>query len=71
MASKAQILAYYEQVMKDLVANGRVTWLPLTDYRGNGHLVSLVQEGLDYQVTVRKKIVDATYLLTSVPSTQQ
>ena len=70
LASKAQILAYYELVMKDLVATGRVTWLPLTDYRGDGHLVSLVQEGLEYQVTVRKKIVDATFLLTKVPSTQ-
>lgn len=69
LASKTQILAYYELVMKDLVATGRVTWLPLTDFRGNGHLVSLVQEGLEYQVTVGKKIVD-TFTQTPVPSTQ-
>jgi len=70
LASKTQILAYYELVMKDLVATGRVTWLPLTDFRGDGHLVSLVQEGLEYQVTVKQKIVDATFYITRVPSTQ-
>jgi len=69
LASKVQILAYYELVMKDLIATGRVTWLPLTDYRGNGHLVSLVQEGLEYQINITRKTVDATALLTKVPST--
>ena len=69
LASKTQILVYYELVMKDLIATGRVTWLPLTDYTGNGRLVSLVQEGLEYQVTVRKKTV-FTHCLTRVPSTQ-
>ena len=69
LASKSQILAYYEHVMKELIMSGRVTWLPLTNYKGDGRIISLVQKDLEYKVSVRKKVVDATWYLTKVPST--
>lgn len=69
LASKYQILAYYELVMADLLATGRVQYYPLCDYKKEGRIVSLVEEGLEYQVEVRKKTVDATWMETQVPST--
>jgi len=70
-ATKAQILAYYEQVLAELIGTGRVTWLPLCDYKGDGKIVSLTQAGREFQVHVRRKTVDATRLETHVPSTKE
>ena len=39
-------------------------------YKGNGQFVSVINDD-EHQVTVNKKIVDATYLKTSVPSTHK
>jgi hypothetical protein len=69
LASKAQILAYYELVLAELVGTGRVTWLPLCEHRGQGTIVSLAQQGRQIQVTVRRKTVDATRCETHVPAT--
>ena len=69
LVSKAQILAYYELVMKDLLATGRVEFYPMCDYRGNGKFVSILDQSVEYSVTVRRKTVDATYLNAKVPST--
>jgi len=68
-ASKYKILAYYEQVMEDLVATGRVQYYPQCEYLGEGKFVSLLNTNLKYEVNVKKKMVDATRLTTSVPST--
>jgi len=68
LASKAQILAYYELVLVDLVATGRVTWLPQSDYRWDGRVESRTQKELVTQVTIRRKTVDATRSETHVPS---
>jgi len=69
LASKYQILAYYEQVMEDLVATGRVRYFPQCQYVENGRFVSLLCPDVQYEVTVKKKMVDATRLTTSVPAT--
>jgi hypothetical protein len=69
LASRAQILAYFERVMKKLVATGRVTHLPMCDYRGEGRLVSTVAPDVEYQVTVRRKTVEAAYMKVQVPAT--
>jgi len=71
LASKAQILSYYEDVLTNLLATGRVTWLPKTEWRwSDSCLVSLLQEGLETRVTVKRKVVNATATETKVPSTQ-
>merc|ERR1719244_1848812 len=56
--------------MGDLLATGRVKYFPLCEYKGEGRFVSLVQEGLEYQVEVKRKIVNGTMLETQVPSTR-
>jgi len=70
LASKAQILSYYEDVLGSLLATGRLTWLPKTEWRWQDNCaMSLMQEGLETRVTVKRKVVNATATLTKVPST--
>ena len=70
LASKYQILAYYEQVMEDLLATGRVSYYPLCEYVEEGRIVSLLDSDLKYEVKVKKKTVNATCLTTDVPATR-
>lgn len=73
LARHAEILAYYDRLMREkLLASGRVTYLPLTDYRGgaNGlHTLRGILSGTEQAVQVRRKVVDATWFQTSVPAT--
>ena len=50
LATKAQILAYYELVMDDLISTGRLSYFPQCEYQGEGKFKSLLQEGLEYEV---------------------
>jgi len=69
LASGAEVSAYFDEVMKHtLLPSGRVQYFPLCDYQGNMKFQHLLS-GTQYEVKVKKKIVDATYLKTSVPST--
>jgi hypothetical protein len=69
LVSKAQILGYYERVLKKLEATGRFTFLPLCDYRGDGLVTSMIAPDREYRIRVRKKVVDGTYMNVQVPST--
>ena len=69
LASKFQILAYFERVLKKLEATGRVKFYPQCRYSGGETFTSVVEEELQYKVAVRRRVVDASYLTTSVPST--
>ena len=69
LASKAQILQHYELAMEDLLATGRVTFLRQCRYLGSGKVASLVDGSLEYQVNIRRKLVDATLTETKVPAT--
>lgn len=68
-ATGAELVSYYEQVMQVFLASGRVSYFPMCDYVGN-HTFKSLTSGAERAVTVRKKIVDTTYLQTKVPSTQ-
>jgi len=69
LASGAEVSAYFDDVMRHhFLPTGRVEYYPLCDYKGDKKFVAKLT-GEEYNVTVRKKIVDATYLKTSVPST--
>ena len=68
-ATGAELVSYYEQVMQVFLASGRVGYFPMCDYVGN-HTFKSLTSGAERAVTVRKKIVDTTYLQTKVPSTQ-
>lgn len=73
LASKPEILDYYDQVMQQrFLASGRVTWLPMREYRrgqdGSHRATSLIGESRT-EIVVRKKLVDATHVRTKVPAT--
>ena len=68
LASGNEVRAYFDQVMRRIfLPSGRVTYHPLSEYKGNGTIVSLTS-GATSKLRVRRKTVDATYLETSVPA---
>jgi hypothetical protein len=73
LASKAELLHYYDQVMQQrFLPSGRVTWLPMSEYhRGadGSHFVQSLLGGTRIEVTVHKKLVNATLVQTKVPAT--
>ena len=67
-AGAPEICAYYDRVMqKRLLPSGKVRYFPMCEYTGDHRFVSLAS-GDAYEVTVRKKRVDATYLEPSIPA---
>jgi hypothetical protein len=74
-ASAAELLSYYEQVMCQLLATGRVQYFPLCDLQespsaSSAQFVSLLS-GEQRSVQFSKKWVDTSYLKTAVPSTHK
>jgi len=68
LASGQEVSAYFDEVMQQtFLPTGRVQYFPLCDYIGNNQFTSLIN-GTRYTVDVSKKLVDATFLKTSVPS---
>ena len=53
LASKAQILAYYELVMENLIFTGKVLYFPQCEYKGKGQFTSLLDEKLEYKVCIK------------------
>jgi DNA-binding Lrp family transcriptional regulator len=69
LATGAEVSTYYEEVMQEVfLPSGRVQYFPSCNYVGN-HEFESESTGEKYKVTVRKKLVDCTYLKTSVPAT--
>lgn len=69
LASGQEVSAYFEDVMKhQFLPSGRVQYFPMCDYLGDGTFISMTS-GQEYSVTANKKIVDCTFLKTTVPST--
>ncbi|WP_085338661.1 NAD(P)-binding protein [Aquidulcibacter paucihalophilus] len=69
LASGPEVSGYFEKVMNQrLLASGRVSYFPMSNYLGDGRFVSLLS-GKETEVHIRKKTVDATYFKTTVPST--
>lgn len=70
LATGAEIMAYFDQVMRHrLLPSGRVRHLPMSDYDTDDGSVTSLLSGTRRAVTVRRRVVDTTYLRTSVPST--
>ena len=68
LASGPEINGYYDRVMNHkLLPSGRVAYHPMCNYLGDGEFESILS-GARTQVTLRKKVVDATYFSPSVPS---
>ena len=73
LASGAEVTSYFDKVMhQTLLPSGRVSYHPMCEHvvgeAGNSKFVSILS-GIETQVTVRKKTVDATYYGTTVPAT--
>ncbi len=79
-ATSAEILSYYEALMQEMVASGRVKYLPMSNYEVSEpssvghttvtqHMIHSLLSGATTQVSVRRKVVDSTWLNTAVPST--
>lgn len=67
LASGAEVSGYYDAVMRrQLLPTGRVTYLPMHDWR-EGRAISLLS-GRETDVTVRRKTVDATYSSPTIPA---
>ncbi|WP_371397503.1 NAD(P)/FAD-dependent oxidoreductase [Fretibacter rubidus] len=68
LATGAEISAYFDAVMREqFIPSGRVQYFPMCDYQGDGHFINTVS-GQTHHATVTK-MVDATHLKTTVPST--
>lgn len=69
LASGAEVGAYFDDVMRNtFLPTGRVQYFPLSDYKGDYKFESMLT-GEQFEVKVRKKLVDCTQLYTSVPAT--
>ncbi len=75
LAKHSEILSYYGKLMSErMIPSGRVAYHPLTEYLGgeNGeYSVRGILSGEEASITVRRKLVDATWFQTSVPSTHK
>jgi hypothetical protein len=71
-ATAGEICSYYSDVLEQVfLPSGRVQFLAMSDYRGedaDGHHVVSLLSGAETTVTVRRRIVDATYVESSIPS---
>jgi hypothetical protein len=76
-ATSAELVGYYQSLMQQFVASGHVTYLPMSNYKGDWGESGLDAEqpiesllsGEARTIRVMKKIVDTTHLNTAVPST--
>lgn len=67
LATLPEIQAYYEAVMRDtLLPTGRVTYLPSSDYQGDG-VIKNTRSGATQTIEF-STLVDATYWQNSVPA---
>jgi NAD(P)-binding Rossmann-like domain len=69
LASGPEICGYFDRVMKQtLLPSGRVAYHPMSEYLGDGRIVSILS-GAETRLRVRRKVVDANYQSPSVPAT--
>jgi NAD(P)-binding Rossmann-like domain len=71
LASGAEVAGYFEALMQTpLWTSGRVSYCPNSEYLGDARFRSLLT-GEETRVTVRKKVVDATYFSPHIPLTHK
>ena len=71
-ATAAEICDYYRRVLDEtLVPTGRVRFFGMTEYLGadaDGHRLRSLLTGEERTIRVRRRLVDATYIESSIPS---
>jgi hypothetical protein len=69
-ASGTEICGYFDEVMRHrLLASGRVRFFPMSEYLGDRKFRSRLT-GVETDVSVRRRTVDATYMASRVPATE-
>ena len=69
LASGVEVQAYYDDLMREtFIPSGRVQYFPMSEYRQDGCIHSLMT-GEVVNVTYRHKRIDSTYYKTSIPAT--
>ena len=71
LASGTEVLAYFERVLNKFTRTGRVRYFPMCEYQAAGAFRSTMEPDLSYQVNVRRKTVDTTYMNVEVPSMRE
>lgn len=76
LASGQEVLAYFERVMSmRLLPTGRVEYHRLSEFKGRDDdgvaTIESILNGSQTNIKVRRKLVDATFYQTSVPSTHK
>jgi hypothetical protein len=66
LAGGAEVLAYFDAVMQQLLPSGRVQYYPMTEYLGGGRVRTL--SGAHLEITARRRVVDTTHVGVVVPS---
>jgi len=66
-ASAPDIVAYYARVLESMVASGRVTFYPNSEYLGGRRWISRLS-GQHFSVPDNCRVVDAHYLAPDIPS---
>jgi len=68
-ARGTEVCGYYDEIMRHrFLASGRVRFIPMCDYLGDRRFRSRLT-GAETRVTVRRRVVDATYMASRVPAT--
>jgi hypothetical protein len=68
LALGAEVTSYFERLMREqFLPSGRVHYFPMCEHLGDGKVRSHLS-GAVHEISFRKKLVDATYFNTSVPS---
>jgi hypothetical protein len=68
-ASGAEIRGYFDEVMHHrFLTSGQVRFFPMCDYQGERRFRSRLTDAIT-EVTVRRSVVDATFMASRVPST--
>lgn len=70
LASSQEVVAYFDEVLSGWKDSGRVRFMPKCEVDASGcRVTSLVEPGRSWEVKVRRKVVNASYMNVEVPST--
>ena len=70
LASGDEVRSYFDRVMHDkFLPTERVQYFPMSEYHGEGQVTSLLT-GTKIRVRARRKVVDARYVGSRIPSTE-
>lgn len=67
LATNGEVCAYFDLVMQqNLLPTGRVSYFPMCEYQGEQRFQSFA--GGTYDVKIRRRVVDTTYMQVTVPA---